>query len=763
MEMESADKATTEFDNSVTSEEQGSLAEQKDSNKDIATDKKVDSAKPEEQLATLDEMPAAPAGDQSEVKKKDSVKGKKHEASGPDKKDKVKVKVTDASKEEKKPTQTDAISSKPTDPEAKEGEDTIDIKEPTPETVSPTSDSEVNDTTEEARKKKTDQVESEKKQETDDSEDLAADAPKEAQGGDQAADEHDDFAGIDFSTYSREELVEVIKKLSKEDNPFNADKVLQQIAPVFNKLRDDERQKALKKFVAEGGSEEEFQYKPDELSLRFDANYKLIKDKKSKKFREQDIQRNKNLVLAEEVLAELREFVDSEESSSSFNQFKAIQQKWKDIGDVPAQNSRTLWANYNALIHRFYDQRSIYFELKELDRKKNYEAKLILCEKAEALEKVKNLREAIKGLNDLHHEFKHLGPVPQEVQEELWQRFKTASDKVYERRKVFVHELKAELNKNLVKKQELIEKIKDFTDFDSDRIKEWNEKTKELKELQNSWEAIGGLPKEKAREINREFWSSFKKFYSNKHKFFKKLDADRDANLVKKQELLEKAIALKDSEEWDKTANELKKLQMQWREIGPVPEKNRKKIYDEFKATCDYFFEKRRVGLKNSIGDYKNNLQKKIEINKQILKLKKDADSNLEEFNRLRKAFLEIGYVPKKNIASIKQEYQEAVEKYLNALTVLNVKEKTEISLEAEFSGLAASEHSEKELYHREQAVRRQINKLEDDIALWQNNLEFFADSKSTDKLKKDVNKKIESAVLQVDSLKRQLKMLRSM
>ena len=162
--------------------------------------------------------------------------------------------------------------------------------------------------------------------------------------------------------------------------------------------------------------------------------------KKAKKSKEQDLQRSKNLILAEEVLSELRNFVDSEESSGSFNSFKTIQQKWKDLGDVPSQNSRTLWANYNALIHRFYDQRSIYFELKELDRKKNYESKLILCEKAEALVSVENLREAIKGLNDLHHEFKHLGPVPQEVQEELWQQFKASSDKVYDRRKAFVHE-----------------------------------------------------------------------------------------------------------------------------------------------------------------------------------------------------------------------------------------------------------------------------------------------------------------------------------
>ena len=208
------------------------------------------------------------------------------------------------------------------------------------------------------------------------------------------------------------------------------------------------------------------------------------------------------------------------------------------------------------------------------------------------------------------------------------------------------------------------------------------------------------------------------------------------------------------SEEWEKTANELKKLQSQWREIGPVPEKMRKKLYEEFKGCCDHFFEKRRDGLKNSHDDYKENLQQKKKVIAEIIKLKKDADKNLDKFNELRSQFLKMGYVPKKNINSIKEEYQLAVENFLNDLTVLNIKQKTEISLEAEFSSLAGSEHSETELYHKEQSVRRQINKLEDDIALWQNNLEFFAHSKSTEKLRTEVKKKSDDATVHAECLR---------
>lgn len=572
----------------------------------------------------------------------------------------------------------------------------------------------------------------------------------------------EDWDGTDFTKLNQEELVDAVKKLGKLDNPFYADKILQVIAPLFNNYRTIVRKKALDLFLKEGGKEEEFHYAPDDLSLSFDANYKLIKSKKSKRFKEQDKERAVNLILAEETLEKLRTFVDSEESSTSFNHFKEIQQKWKAIGDVPSQKSRTLWANYNALVDRFYDQRGIYFELKELDKKKNYELKQILCEKAEKLEHVQNIREAIKSLNDLHNEYKHLGPVPRELQEELWQRFKLATDKVYEKRKVFINELKTELNENLAKKQDLVEKIKVYIDYNSDRIKEWNEKTKEVLGLQKAWESTGGLPKDKAKHINKEFWSSFKGFFGNKHKFFKRLDADREINLTKKQELIAHAEKLKDSQEWLKTAEAFKKLQNDWREIGPVPEKLRNKLYEEFKNHCDFFFEEKRGGMKQSKAQFKENLLKKKAIVEKINTYKGDADSKLDDFNNLREEFNEIGFVPRNDIASIKELFQACVDEFLTSLTVLNQKEKMVISLESEFSNLAGSAPNEKELYHKEQVVRRHINKIEDDIALWQNNLEFFAKSKTADQLKLEVNKKIDSASGQLDGLKRQLKMLRS-
>ncbi|VAW29079.1 hypothetical protein MNBD_BACTEROID06-330, partial [hydrothermal vent metagenome] len=351
----------------------------------------------------------------------------------------------------------------------------------------------------------------------------------------------DELAGEDFKSYSKEKFVDLIKLLAKHDDPFYAERYLKQIEVFFAEIKKTELAEAKAAFIKENGTEEGFSFKLDELTSRFDANTRLIRDRKYAFSKDREAQRQANLKKAEEALEKLRIFVDSEESSASFNKFKEIQTEWKAIGDVPGNQSKTLWANYNALINRFYDQRSIYFELKELDRKKNYEAKVKICERAEALEEFEHLKEAISTLNDLHQEYKHLGPVPQELQEDLWQRFKAASDKVYEKRKEFVSDLKVTLLENLVKKEEIIADIKLFVEFDSDRIKEWNSKTKELLAIQKKWEAIGGLPREKSKEINKAFWSSFKTFFHNKGNFFKKLDADRKINYDAKLVLVEKA------------------------------------------------------------------------------------------------------------------------------------------------------------------------------------------------------------------------------
>ncbi len=575
--------------------------------------------------------------------------------------------------------------------------------------------------------------------------------------------EKDDVANLDYSSLTKTQLVDEIKRLSDDVPIWKVDQYLKELKVAYNKYLDKERGAALEKFKGEGGIEVDFDYKLDDLDNDFDAQFKLIKDKKTTYTREQARKKEENLVKKQEVLEKLRSFVDSEETSISFETFKAIQQEWKTVGPIPGTQAKSLWANYNALVDRFYDQRSIYFELKELDRRKNLEAKLELCEKAERLKGLESLKDAIKELNDLHNEFKHIGPVPQEEQEPLWQRFKAASDAVYARRKVYVEGLKESLEANLKLKEELVEAVAALENFESDRIKDWNQKTKALLEIQKNWEAVGGVPREKSKHINRAFWKSFKAFFANKRAFFKQLDSMRDENLKKKEALVEKALALKESTEWDKTANELKNLQTEWREIGPVPERNRNEIYSKFKAACDHFFEQRRANHKSSDSDYVKNLKEKRAICQEIEKLEKDQSENIEKFRELVTKFHEIGFVPKSAISGIRKKYDEAVKAFMEDNPNLSDAEKGELQIENQITQISNQPNADQALNRKEHSIKRQISKVENDIALFRNNMEFFADNKSTNKLRDEVEEKIKAADDELINLKKQLKMLREL
>ncbi|MBO6762950.1 MAG: DUF349 domain-containing protein, partial [Roseivirga sp.] len=335
------------------------------------------------------------------------------------------------------------------------------------------------------------------------SENKEGDEPKEKKleteddlhSEDEDEDEEDHEEELpDYSEYSREQLVEAIEELAQQTTFKRTDRVLAEIVPLFEEMEQGLRTEALEKYKADGGEEDSFEFRHDELFNRFDASHRLIRDRKHSFYKEKEEAKTRNLVKKEELLSQLRELVDGEEATTSIKPIKDIQEAWKQIGPVPPQHNKTLWANYNALLDRFFNNRHILFELKELDRKKNLEAKKELCEKAEALDKLDNIKDAVIQLNELHEEYKHVGPVPKEVQEELWQRFKTASDNIYRKRKDYLEDLKGELKENLVKKEALVQELLPFTDFKSDRINAWNAKTKEILAIQKKWDAIGGVP-----------------------------------------------------------------------------------------------------------------------------------------------------------------------------------------------------------------------------------------------------------------------------
>ena len=584
------------------------------------------------------------------------------------------------------------------------------------------------------------------------------DSDEEENSEEEEEDHHEEE--IDLSSLTKTQLVKLLKDKAQQGNVLKLDKLVHEIKAAFDEFIHKERDEALEKFKAEGGAEDDFDFRPSDEEKEFNTYYYEFRKQVNTIRKDAEKQKETNLAAKTELLNKLREHVDGEETTLSMASIKAIQEEWKSIGPVPSSQNRSLWASYNALMDRFYDNRSIYFELKELDRKKNLESKTELCEKAEALKDVKDLKDAIKALNELHEEFKHIGPVPRDEQEALWQRFKAASDAVYDRRKEYYEGQKEVFQKNQEEKEALIKKLESFSDFKAERIKDWNTKTKEILEIQKAWEKIGPVPKESGKEVNKAFWAAFKLFFHNKNLFFKELDEIRATNQAKAEELITKAEELMNNTDWQNTANQLVKLQQDWKRLGPTPEKSRDALYKKFKAACDTFFDNRRNANKQNNAEFESNLVKKQEVIKKIETSAGKGEASEEELTELVGTFNEIGFVPRKSMKEIQAQFKAAVDTYLEKLDPENF-DRDDFLFRLNLNKIQSDPNAVKTLNKKEHGIRKQISDLENNITLWKNNLEFFAASKTADKLKDQFDVKIQKAEEEIDKLKKKLSILR--
>ncbi|SFB08339.1 DUF349 domain-containing protein [Algoriphagus aquimarinus] len=572
-------------------------------------------------------------------------------------------------------------------------------------------------------------------------------------------DEHHDEE-IDVTVLSKIELVALLKSKVKQDNIYRIDKLVHEIKAAFDEYTHKEKAEALENFKAEGGVEDDFDFRPSDEEKEFNTYYYEYRHQLGALRKEAEKQKESNFTAKNELLNKLRDLVDGEETTLSMATIKGLQEEWKSIGPVPPAQNRSLWASYNALMDRFYDNRSIYFELKELDRKKNLESKLELVGKAVALKDVKDLKDAIKALNDLHEEFKHIGPVPRDEQEALWQKFKGASDAVYDRRKDFYEGQKEVFKVNQDQKEALIEALKPFADFKADRIRDWNIKTKEILEIQKNWEKIGPVPRESGKDVNKAFWAAFKQFFHGKNLFFKELDEIRATNQAKAEDLITKAEELKDNKDWQNTSNALVKLQQEWKKLGPTPEKSRDSLYKRFKLACDTFFDNRRDSNKQENAEFEENLVSKQEICKKLTEAAANENVSEEELSKFVSEFNDLGFVPRKSMKEIQAQFKTAVDLYLEKLSPDGAG-REDFLFRLNLNRLQSDPNAVKTLNKKEHGIRKQISELENNITLWKNNLEFFAASRTADKLKDQFDLKIQKAEEEVEKLKSKLSIIR--
>lgn len=562
------------------------------------------------------------------------------------------------------------------------------------------------------------------------------------------------------------------------------DAAIRKIKEAFDLIDEKERQEAFEKFLQDGGEEDAFEFKRDGLTIKFNNAVKLYRERRRAEQVEAEKAKEHNQALKIALLDELRQLVESDEGITSIQKFRDIEERWKAIGPVPNTFAQEIRSNYSALRNLFYDRRSIYFELMDLDRKKNLETKLGFIEKAKALLNEESLNKAVKDLNDLHEEWRNTGPVPKEEQEKIWADFKAVSDEIYAKRRAYLETIKVEQTENLKRKELLIEKAKLFSSFTADRFDEWNTRSQEVMKLEEEWKTIGNVPIEKAGDINKAFWGYIKNFFSNKHGFFKALDKEKAANLAAKTRLCEEAEALQDSEDWEAASNELKRLQTRWKEVGQVPTKVRESIYARFKAAADKFFERKRQHNEGQEQEYGANLEAKQALLKRLEDAIKAQTANADEIVEVVEAYNAIGFVPRKAMDTLSKDAARITENYLSAITNINPTEliKLKVSVHAKLNGRGGNRDNnfrrgddrrggnqrgggnqnaaDNSLRGMERNLRNKIQAIENQIHSYENNLSFFANSRNVDSLRKEVEGKVKGLQKELVDVRDQLKII---
>lgn len=577
-------------------------------------------------------------------------------------------------------------------------------------------------------------------------------------------DGDDEEDSIDYDNLSKKELVEIIEKIVNEDKSISEIKgKVSLIKLAFINVLKEEREKKLSVFIEEGGEEKDFNLSPDELELRFNKAFDKYKADKKTFEKAQEEEKQKNFEKKQVILEELKKLVESEdELKNTYDAFKKLQSAWKEIGQVPRKEINSLWQNYHFLVDKFLDKVRINEELRDLDRKKNLENCIELCEKAEELLINPKINESFKLLQQYHQEWKEMGTLPSDKKDEVWERFKQATDKVIERRKEFYEKISIEQENNYAAKVVLCEKIEELVKNEIKNNSGWNNATKKVNEIQELWRTIGRAPKEKNDEIWARFRAAINLFYDNKKDFYSKIREEQINNYNLKLELCAQAEALKDNNDWKKTTNALIKLQNDWKKIGTVPRKHSDDIWKRFRSACNYFFEKKSEYFANIDDIEKQNLQAKLDIIKKIKEdsLKGDKKVVLEKLNAYQREFMAIGHVPIKEKDNIKIKLREAINEKLDKLKI-NPVEKKMIGFKTKFENIKSNPASNDIIKKEVRFINGKINQLRSDIQLWENNIGFFANSKSANILKQEFETKIEKAKEEIEVLEHKLKFLK--
>ena len=567
-------------------------------------------------------------------------------------------------------------------------------------------------------------------------------------------------ADFNLEGLTKEQLVEMLEETVKE---VDLAKIKDKVAAIrihFNKLNKEDLDREIEQFLQNGGDMESFRHAEDPIENRFNEAFGIYKSNKAHQNELLEAQKLENLAKKQALLEDLKQMIASEESlKKTYDEFRALQDRWKEIGQVPATENANLWNSYHFLVEQFFDKVRIGRELRDLDMKKNLDLKVELCEKAEELLNEKSLTKAFQELQKLHEQWKEIGPVPQEKKDEIWERFKAATDKINQIRRDHFAKIAEEQNGNFQTKTALCEKAEEIVNGEYNSINAWQKKSTELTELFQVWKTVGPAAKKENEEVWARFKAAMDSFFAKKKEYFSTLKDQQTENLERKTQICIEAEGLMESTEWKKASEQLKKLQEEWKTIGPVPKRHADKIWKRFRAACDAFFNRKSEHFSGLRGEEDANLEAKKALIEEVkaFELGSSRNENMEALKGFQRRWLEIGHVPMKVKESINKEFRGLIDGYFDTMRK-NQDEASTNEYREMMAGLKDDPEGHDKVRRERTNLQNRIQKLRDEIAVLENNIGFFSNSKNSELMRAEYEKKINKAKSDLKVLEAKLK-----
>lgn len=558
-----------------------------------------------------------------------------------------------------------------------------------------------------------------------------------------------------YQTLDREDLLKEFQNLLNANNFDVLKQRARAIKDIFDAKSKEIYAKAFEKFLEEGGVKEDYKSELDQLDIDFRKLYGEYRERRQKYLEKQEQDKIYNLEKKKAVLEELRVLLQQEGSLKEiYDTFNQIQNKWKEIGAVPRSEANTLWESYHFLIEKFYDKVKINRELLEIGMKK----KIALCERVESLLLEPSINDSFRQLQECHQLWKEIGRVSADKSDEIWERFKKASDAVNKRCQEHYEKIREEQNNNLLAKTALCEKLGEILKLELTTIKEWNEATEKVDELFELWKTIGPVPKEENEKIWERFKKPIDKFYEDKKVAFAKMREAQDENYQKKVELCMQAELIAERSDWKRATEDLLKLQEEWKNVGYVAKKQSDKLWLRFREACDKFFERKSQDYQERKQSEGENIAKKEALIQAVKEFSftEDKQHNLDVIKDFQRQWSEVGYVSTNERNRLYAEFRKAIDAHFDKLQ----SDSMESNLNNFKMKLESSEGGKRNLSREKSALHEQIQKLQSDLMIWENNLGFLANSKQADLLKAEFDKKIEKAKSEIQLLKAKVKLL---